>query len=126
MTVPDHAAKNQRFGVDPPDGDRLDTRAPLDQMPAGSFSSSNVHSGMYDFGERTLFMRYLRDGPDAVYQYWDVPAQVWSGLVEAQSKGTFVNANIAYEYRYALYGRDDFPDRHSMNSDLLRRFVYDP
>jgi len=95
-------------------------------MPAGSFSSSNVHSGMYDFGERTLFMRYKRSGPDAVYQYWDVPAQVWSGLVEAQSKGTFVNANIAYEYRYALYGRDDFPDRHSMGSDILRRFVYDP
>jgi len=126
MAVPHHPPNNRRFGVDPPDGDRLDTRAPLDQMPAGSFSSSNVHSAMYDFGERMLYVRYLRDGPDAIYQYWDVPAQVWSALVEAQSKGSTINRSIAFEYRYALFGRDDFPGRHEMGSDILKRFVYDP
>ena len=124
MPVPEHPEANRVFLQDPDVVD-LD-RAPLDTMPAGSFTSSNVHSGLYDFGERQLFMRYLRDGPDAIYQYWEVPAQVWSGLVEAQSKGSFVNANIAFDYRYALFGRGDFPDRGEIGNDLVRRFVYDP
>lgn len=121
-----HPASNRRFGTDPPDADAMGTRAPLDTMPNGSFTSSNVHSALYDFGERHLFVRYLREGPDAIYQYWEVPAQTWSALVAAESKGSFINANVAFEYRYALFGRDDFPDRASMTHDLLRRFVYDP
>lgn len=123
MTVPDHSAENRVF-VDEPNVDLA--RAPLDTMPAGSFQSSNVHSALYDFGERQLYVRYLRDGPDAIYQYWEVPAQVWSGLVEASSKGTYINRSVAYEYRYALFGRDEFPSRHEIGNDLVRRFVYDP
>lgn len=126
MAVPQHAASNRRFPTDGIDADRLDTRAPLDTMPTGSFDSSNVHSAIYDFGERQLFVRYLRDGPDAIYQYWDVPAREWQGLKAAGSKGSYINANIAFEYTYALYGRDDFPERTAMTSDFLRRFVYDP
>ena len=125
MAVPDHPATNRRFPDEGIDIDALE-RAPLDSMPHGSFQSSNVHSGLYDFGERQLFMRYLRDGPDAIYQYWEVPAQIWSGLVEADSKGSFVNANIAYDYQYALYGRDDFPSQTAMTDDILRGFVYGP
>lgn len=116
-----HPAANRIFV------DEVDTptaRAPLDEMPAGSFESSNVHSAIYDFGERRLYLRFLREGPDAIYQYWDVPAQVWSGLVEASSKGRYVNQYIATDYRYAKAGRDDFPTQQSMRNDLLRRFVY--
>lgn len=120
----DHAPDNEtRLAPDA----TIDIRMPLDTMPAGTFSSSNVHSALYDFGERDLFVRYLRDGPDAIYRYWQVPAQVWSGLTEADSKGSFINQNIAYSYRYAKAGRDDFPSRgHGLENDLARRFVTDP
>jgi hypothetical protein len=119
----DHAPTNRQH-KDSPTLSFMDQRAPLDEMPSGSFSSSNVHSAIYDFGERTLFIRYLRDGPDAIYQYWDVPAQVWSGLQAASSKGSFINESIAYEYKYALFGRDDFPGRgHDVKNDRIRAFV---
>jgi len=111
---------------DGPDVDRLE-RAPLDTMPAGSFTSSNVHSGLYDFGERELFMRYLRDGePDAIYVYQNVPAQVWSALVEADSKGSFINESVAFEYSYSKAGTGDFPDRGAIDNGLLRQFVHAP
>ena len=122
MAVPQHPASNRRFVDETPDL----THAPLDTMPTGSFQSSNVHSALYDFGERELYVRYLRQGPDAIYQYWDVPASEWDGLKSAASKGSYINANVAFEYTYALFGRDDFPERQAMGSDLLRRFVYDP
>jgi len=124
MAVPDHPASNRRFGTEV-DVEAL-TRAPLDTMPNGAFQSSNVHSGLYDFGERELYMRYKREGPDAIYQYWDVSASEWQGLKAAGSKGSYINSNIAYDYEYALFGRDDFPERSAIQSDFLRRFVYDP
>lgn len=102
-------------------------RAPLDTMPASSFESSNVHSALYDFGERELFVRFLRDGPDAIYRYRNVPAQVWNGLVNASSKGGFINRNIAYHYVYTKLTSSNFPDRgHGLDNDLARRFVTDP
>ena len=127
MSVPDHAAANRRYVDGGPDLSFMDQRAPLDTMPAGSFQSSNVHSAIYDFGERTLFIRYLREGPDAVYQYWDVPAAEWDGLQLAASKGSYINANIATDYQYALFGRDDFPDRgRGISHDRLRAFIMAP
>lgn len=102
------------------------TRDPIDEMPTGSFQSSNVHSGLYDFGERTLFMRYLRaEGTDAIYRYDDVPAREWQGLVEAASKGSYVNANIAYEYRYTKLTAGSLPDETSRfdGDPRVRRFV---
>lgn len=124
MAVPAHPIENRIFDAEL-DTDRL-TRAPLDEMPTGTFSSSNVHSALYDFGERQLFMRYLRTGPDVIYKYWNVDARTWQGLQDASSKGSYVNANIAYEFRYALYGRDDFPDERAIRVDPVRRFVYNP
>jgi hypothetical protein len=120
-----HPEQNRRFVQEGPDVEAME-RAPLETMPNGSFTSSNVHSAIYDFGERTLDVRYLRDGPDAIYRYWDVPASEWQGLKLANSKGSYINANVAFDYTYALFGRDDFPDRHAIGSDFLRRFVYDP
>lgn len=125
MPVPNHPESNRRFRRDGPDVERLE-RAPLDTMPAGSFTSSNVHSAMYDFGDRALYVRYKRDGTDAIYKYWDVPAQVWSSLVAASSKGSFINESVAFEYRYALYGRDEFPDRSAFQNGLLKQFVHAP
>lgn len=125
MAVPQHPAENERFDEEL-DVDAL-TRAPLDTMPHGSFSSSNVHSGIYDFGERELYMRYLRDaGSDAIYKYLNVPAQIWSGLVEADSKGSYVNANIAFEYTYGKFGRGDLPERSAIGNDFVRQFFHSP
>lgn len=100
-------------------------RAPLEMID--DFSSSNVHSLLYDFGENQLFARYLRDGADAIYQYWNVPARVWQGLVKASSKGSFINTNIAYQYRYAKLGIGGFPERgRAIEHPRARKFVTAP
>jgi len=123
LTAPiEHDPSNER-PVDAP----IQIQAPLDTMPASSFTSSNVHSGLYDFGEFELFMRYKRDGPDAIYQYTAVPPSEWDGLVNASSKGSYINANIAFEYAYSKASSSDFPDRgHGLDNDLARRFVTTP
>jgi len=81
---------------------------------------------LYDFGDRELSVRYLRDGTDAVYLYINVPASTWQGLVDASSKGSEINANIAFEFRYFKLGRDDLPMRKAITDDRVRRFYYDP
>lgn len=117
-----HDPSNQR-PADPPET----IRAPLDTMPTSSFSSSNVHSALYDFGTNDLYIRYLRTGPDAIYRYWGVGARAWSALESATSKGGHINRNIAYEYPYALLTKGDFPQRgHGLDNDLARRFVTTP
>jgi hypothetical protein len=120
-TVP-HDPANER-AADPP----ADIRAPLDTMPQSTFESSNVHSALYDFGEIELYVRYLRDGADAIYQYWGVPASTWNGLVEAASKGSYINSNIAFDFPYSELSASDFPDEgRGLTNDLARRFVTAP
>jgi hypothetical protein len=128
MAVPQHPKRNEKFERDADEKLLGKQRAPLDEMPAGSFTSSNVHSGLYDFGERELYMRYLRTGePDAIYRYDDVPAREWQGLTAAASKGSYINANVAYEYRYVRINAGAMPDegRGAKNS-RVRRFITTP
>lgn len=126
MAVPDHPAENEYF-TDFGDDLMEKTRDPIDEMPAATFQSSNVHSGIYDFGTRELTMRYLREATDAVYQYVDVPARVWTGLVEAASKGSYINENVAYEFRYAKVGRDELVDpARSLPQSRVKRFLLTP
>ena len=101
-------------------------RDPIETMPNNSFSSSNVHSALYDFGERELSVRYLRDGVDAVYLYLNVPASTWQGLAEASSKGSYINDSVAFNFRYFKLGRTDLPGRNAIADDRVRRFYYDP
>jgi len=118
----DHDPANRQ-----PAPDVVEIRAPLDTMPTSSFSSSNVHSALYDFGEMELFVRFLRDSTDAIYRYTGVPAEVWSGLTDAGSKGSFINDNIAFTYPYSQLTTSNFPDRgRGLDNDLARRFVTDP
>ena len=117
-----HDPTNERPGSAP-----VDVRMPLDTMPQSSFTSSNVHSALYDFGEQELYIRYLRDGSDAIYQYWGVSASVWNGLVAAGSKGSYINANIATAFPYSKLNASDFPeDGRGLTNDLARRFVTTP
>jgi len=73
-------------------------------------------------------MRYLRWGErDAIYRYDDVPASEWTGLVNAASKGSYINANVAFEYRYTLLSTSDVPDDgRSAEDHRVRRFVTTP
>lgn len=126
MAVPEHPAENE-YHHDFTDRLVDAQRAPLDEMPTSTFQSSNVHSAIYDFGERELFIRYLRQATDAVYQYTNVPAKTWQGLKQASSKGSYVNANIAYEYNYAKVGRDQLVDvAQGMGQGRVRRFISTP
>jgi hypothetical protein len=59
--------------------------------------SSNIADVGYDESSMTLEVGF-RSG--AVYQYFDVPQTVYRDFMGADSKGTFLNANIKNNYRY--------------------------
>jgi len=118
-----HDPANQAAAPDDP----VEIRGPIDTMPTSTFTSSNVHSGLYDYGEMELFMRYLRDGSDAIYRYRMVPAEVWHSLKKADSKGSYINRAVAYQYIYTKLSAGNFPDRgHGLDDDRARRFVTTP
>jgi len=105
----------------------VEIQAPLDEMPSSSFSSTNVHSALYDYGQSELYVRYLRDGPDAIYRYLMVGPRTWDGLKDASSKGGYINRNIAYDFPYSLLTKGDFPQQgQGLESDIARRFVTTP
>lgn len=60
-------------------------------------SSSNLHSVGYDASSRTLEIEF-NDG--SVYQYYDVPPAIYSGLMNAASHGTYFHANIRDRFRF--------------------------
>lgn len=62
-------------------------------------SSSNLSSVGYDPAAATLEIEFLGGG---VYQYFNVPAHVYSGLMSAGSHGRYFDAHIkkaGYRYR---------------------------
>lgn len=60
-------------------------------------SSSNIRSVGYDPQSAILEIEF--DSGD-VYQYFGVPAHLYGGLMNASSKGQFLNDYIRYSYRY--------------------------
>ena len=60
--------------------------------------SSNVAEIGYDLSTQTLEVQF-KDGN--VYQYFDVPQNVYDSLLSANSKGQFLNREIKVNYRYA-------------------------
>jgi hypothetical protein len=61
-------------------------------------SSSNVESVGFDEDSETLEVEF-KNG--ALYQYFDVPKNVYEGLVGADSVGGYLAANIKGVYRYS-------------------------
>lgn len=59
--------------------------------------SSSIRSVGYAPEERVLEIEFVGGG---VYRYLDVPSEVHEALLEAESKGTFVNRAIKGRYRY--------------------------
>jgi len=59
--------------------------------------SSNVKAYGYDIKKKQLFIEFR--GGDK-YQYFDVPLSIYESLLAADSKGKYVNENIAHNYKY--------------------------
>lgn len=60
-------------------------------------SSSNVASIGYDEDSQTLEIEF-NDG--SVYQYFGVPSGEHDGIMNADSKGKYLNANIKKRYSF--------------------------
>ena len=60
-------------------------------------SSSNIRSIGYDAQSATLEVEF--DSAE-VYQYFNVPEHLYQSLINASSKGKFLNDYIGYSYRY--------------------------
>ena len=67
-------------------------------MERQSVSSSNISSIGFDESSSTLEVEFHSGG---VYQYFDVPAQVYEGLMSASSHGSYLANNIKGVYRYS-------------------------
>lgn len=61
-------------------------------------TSSNLASVGYDETTATLEIEFRSGG---IYQYFDVPQQVYDGLLSAPSHGRYFATEIRGVYRYA-------------------------
>lgn len=61
-------------------------------------SSSNVESVGYDEDSQTLEIEF-KNG--TLYQYFDVPQNIFNSLVGADSVGIYLAENIKGSYRYS-------------------------
>lgn len=66
-------------------------------METQRVSSSNIASIGYDEPTSTLEVRFLNGG---IYHYFNVPLNVYRGLMAASSHGTYLNAHIKGTYKY--------------------------
>lgn len=67
-------------------------------MNRRSVSSSNISSIGYDVDSQTLEIEFLNG---SVYQYFDIPQHVYSGIMNAGSHGEYLAQNIKGAYRYS-------------------------
>ena len=100
-------AETMRAKAAPPRENKIGERASVDidvskdPIEQTTFNSSNLDEGLYDFGERELYLSFQRaDGQNSLYVYVDVPAQVWNDLVNAGSAGSYHYSEIRLEYGY--------------------------
>ena len=69
-------------------------------MPEMIFvDSSNIEAIGYDAGTLELHVRFLKSGE--TYVYYAVEEWRYQELMQAGSKGTYLNANIKPSYQYA-------------------------
>lgn len=61
-------------------------------------TSSNIASIGYDENTSTLEIEFL---DNSIYQYFDVPQQIYKGLMQADSHGKFLAQNIKGVFRYS-------------------------
>jgi hypothetical protein len=66
-----------------------------------SVASSNIASVGYDESSQTLEVEFLNG---SIYQYYGVPQNVYDQLMQAGSKGRFLNTYIRNAYGYSRVG----------------------
>ena len=59
--------------------------------------SSNIHSIGYDSEFQILQIEFLNG---SIYQYYDVPKYVYNELMQATSKGKYLNSKVFLAYKY--------------------------
>ena len=67
------------------------------KMNKQSVKSSNINSIGYDLETRTLEIEFHSGG---VYQYYNVPENIYRGLMNADSYGSYFHKNIKSNYKY--------------------------
>jgi KTSC domain-containing protein len=70
-------------------------------MERQQVSSSNIRSIGYDATNETLEVEFHSGG---VYQYLNVPEPVYSELMSASSKGSYLNSQIKTRYQFRKVG----------------------
>ncbi len=70
-------------------------------MRRRAVSSSNLRSVGYDPEGRVLEVEFHHGG---VYQYYGVPAHVYSSLMSASSHGSYLHSHVKEVYPYAKVG----------------------
>ena len=70
-------------------------------MERYSVASSNIASIGYDADTDTLEVEFLSG---AIYQYYNVPQNMYDQLIQAGSKGRFLNTYIKNAYPYSRLG----------------------
>jgi hypothetical protein len=68
------------------------------RVPMVRMNSSSIAAAGYDDRRHALRLRYVSGG---MYDYLDVPVSVFQELLDAPSKGRFVNWYIKPRYRFA-------------------------
>ena len=66
-------------------------------MERQKVTSSNIRSIGYDTRSETLEVEFHSGG---IYQYLDVPEPVFSQLMNASSKGSYLNSQIKKRYQF--------------------------
>lgn len=64
-------------------------------------SSSDIRAIGYDKATAVLVVAFHSGG---IYQYFDVPDNVYTAFLSAGSKGQFLHQHIKYNYRYQKIG----------------------
>ena len=70
-------------------------------MRRNSVASSNIASIGYDANTETLEVEFLNG---SVYQYYNVPQNMYDQLIAEGSKGRFLNFYIKNSYPYSRVG----------------------
>ena len=70
-------------------------------MQRYSVASSNIASVGFDPGSETLEVEFVSG---SVYQYYNVPEQMYDRLMSENSKGRFLNVYIKNGYPYSRVG----------------------
>lgn len=65
-------------------------------METRKVSSSNISSIGYDASSQILEIRFLNGG---IYQYYNVPSNIYNNLMTASSHGKYFAAHIKNIYR---------------------------